>query len=121
MALPSSRASVAGSVRSSSARTEVRHDALRTGALAREKNVNGIAVGSVLHPVNGYRGELERKGIVPKDHARMNVEAMREKQREVRARRAEEEEAKHAEAFKLKRFAGVESRVKEAIAGPAVR
>ncbi len=97
----------------SSSRTDVRHDALRSAAAVREKNVNGIAVGGILHPVNGYRGELERRGVVPTDHAKRNVAAMREKQREIQARRELEEQAAKAEVFKLKKFTSVESKVKD--------
>jgi hypothetical protein len=121
--MDSSRRSVSAmSVRTtaSSARADVRHDALRSAAAVREKNVNGIAVGGILHPVNGYRGELERRGVVPTDHAKRNVAAMREKQKEIQARRELEEAAAKTEAFKLKKFTGVESRVKEMISSVRV-
>mmetsp|Transcript_21755 Transcript_21755/g.56478 ORF Transcript_21755/g.56478 Transcript_21755/m.56478 type:complete len:313 (-) Transcript_21755:262-1200(-) len=42
------------------------------------KHYNSSAMSSILAPVDGYRGELERKGIKPKNHAKENVERMRE-------------------------------------------
>ena len=116
-AMLSSRASVAGTVRSAgTSREDVRSDALRTSAMARDKNVNGVGVAAYLHPVNGYRGELERKGIKPTDHARKNVVAMRELQKQVQERKDAEEDAAAREKFKLKKFSGVESRVMAAVA-----
>lgn len=118
--MDSSRRSVAGSVRTTSSRDDVRHDAMRTSALARDKNVNGVGVGAMLHPVNGYRGELARKGIMPTDHMRKNVESLRAKQREVQQKKEEDESAAAADAFKLKKFTAVESRVKDMMQGSVV-
>lgn len=117
--MDSSRRSVAGTVRSTgTARDDVRNDALRGAALAREKNVNGVGMAAFLNPVDGYRGALERKGIVPTNHAKKNITALREKQREMQQKREEEAEAATKASFKLKKFSSVESRV---LSGVTVR
>ena len=48
-------------------------------------------VGESLNPINGYRGRLEQRGIKPKNHARDNLLALREKQKENRAEHARKE------------------------------
>ncbi len=48
-------------------------------------------VGESLNPINGYRGRLEQRGIKPKTHARDNLLALREKQKENRAEHARKE------------------------------
>ena len=80
-------------------------------ARVRSKNVNGVGVAAALNPTGGYRDELARKGIKPKDHFRENIVEMRRKQKEAQALKEEEEAAEKAEKFKLKRFSAVESRV----------
>jgi hypothetical protein len=82
----------------------------------RDKNVNGVGVGAALHPVHGYREELLRKGVKPKDHFRENIVEMRRKQKEAHEQRERErEEREAAEKFKLKRFADVGSKVRELV------
>lgn len=103
--------------RSSATRSDALRTSTRTAAMARDKNVDGVGVGAYLHPVNGYRGELERKGVKPTDHARKNVEALREQQREMLLARELEAAASEKEAFKLKKFSSVESRVRASIEG----
>ena len=39
-------------------------------------------VEEILHPVNGYRGALERKGVIPKDHQKENMKLLKEKRQE---------------------------------------
>ena len=37
-------------------------------------------IADLLYPVNGYRGQLAKKGIVPKDHQKDNLKIIKEKQ-----------------------------------------
>ncbi|GBG26218.1 Enkurin domain-containing protein 1 [Hondaea fermentalgiana] len=68
-------------------------------------------VSAVLNPVRGYRDQLRRSGVQPKDHARENLKKIKETQRRIK----EEKEAAAQQAtpvpFKLKKFANVESRI----------
>ncbi|KAF1334766.1 Enkurin domain, partial [Globisporangium splendens] len=68
------------------------------------------AIAAILHPNEGYREKLKKKGITPKDYERenkMRIKQMQQKNREQRLR----EEAAKREAFKLARFKGVRPRV----------
>jgi hypothetical protein len=96
--------------RGTSSRLDGARDALAT-ARVRAKNINGVGVAAALHPTGGYREELARKGVVPTDHFKANIDAMRRKQREAAAAKVAAEEEAAAEKFKLKRFSGVTSRV----------
>lgn len=64
---------------------------------------------SILQPVNGVRDAMRRKGKAPRDHARDNVRAMRAQQ--AHNRRVREEAANRDDAFKMRRFKNVTSRV----------
>lgn len=68
-------------------------------------------VGEFLNPVNGIRGRMERHGIKPRDHARENVVALREKQRENRERQAIETNPKPLNEWKMAQFKDVKSKI----------
>eukprot|EP00656_Telonema_subtile_P050194 TRINITY_DN643_c0_g1_i3.p1 TRINITY_DN643_c0_g1~~TRINITY_DN643_c0_g1_i3.p1 ORF type:complete len:299 (-),score=92.72 TRINITY_DN643_c0_g1_i3:73-969(-) len=87
----------------------------RDNAALRQRNrerMGGGGVSEILQPVNGYRGQLTKAGKPPKDHARANIEAMREAQRQNRSKKMNDEINKDAEVFKLKQFCDVPSQVK---------
>lgn len=87
------------------------------------------SVGEALAPVNGFRGDLQRRGIQPKDHARENFLALREKQRENREKQEEAvtrcmrlsqlnlflcnmgQDRPKVELFKLEKFKLVQSKI----------
>ncbi len=65
---------------------------------------------NVLCPLNGYRGELENRGIKPKDHRRDNLKCIKDKQ--ILFKKKQEESLVEApEPFKLKKFQKVESKL----------
>ena len=42
------------------------------------------AIAQILNPTNGYRGQLEKQGIKPKDHISENRAALKKKQTEIK-------------------------------------
>jgi hypothetical protein len=74
-------------------------------------------VSAFLNPVNGYRGQLARKGIAPKDHAAENKRALRELEASARAKTAAAEAAAASESYAKKpaQFNHVESIVVKTI------
>jgi len=87
-------------------------------AAQRKRNaqrMGGGGVHEILQPVNGYRGQLERNGVKPKDHAKANVAAMREAQRQNRERKAMEAHMDE-DKFVLKEFKNVPSQVSKRVA-----
>jgi hypothetical protein len=79
----------------------------------RSHHYGKTSVAAFLNPVDGVRGAMRSKGIEPKNHARDNVLAFREKAAENRQRLAEEEQ-QQPEAWKLNKFRDVKSRIAEA-------
>ena len=45
------------------------------------------SVGAFLHPTNGYRGALAKRGVRPKNHVKENFAALKSKQAENRAKK----------------------------------
>lgn len=72
--------------------------------------LRGSQVSSILNPANGYRGELARKGVQPKNHMRDNLRLIREKERENREKK-DNPESKNV--FKLSKFQNVSSTLKK--------
>lgn len=54
---------------------------------------------------------MERRGLKPKNHAKDNIVALREKQRENREKQYERENPKAAQEWKLQQFKGVKSKI----------
>jgi hypothetical protein len=44
------------------------------------------AIAQILNPTNGYRGQLEKKGIKPKNHISENRAALKKKEAEIKER-----------------------------------
>eukprot|EP00954_Amorphochlora_amoebiformis_P021616 1347720-Amorphochlora_amoeboformis.AAC.1 len=55
------------------------------------RQARGSAMSELLNPTKGYRGSLEKKGIKPKNHHSQNIRALRERQQQNRALRADKE------------------------------
>jgi hypothetical protein len=68
------------------------------------------AIADVLNPINGYRGQQELFGLVPKDHRKDNLKFIKQKQEENKKKQDEESKVK-PEPFKLKKFANVPSKL----------
>jgi hypothetical protein len=79
-----------------------------------KKNVSTHSVvGDMMNPSRGYRDDLERKGIKPRNHALDNIKHIKQKQEEVKMdsiRKAEEMKTKGV-LFKMSRFLKVEAKV----------
>jgi hypothetical protein len=69
-------------------------------------------MGDFLNPVNGARGEMERKGLKPRDHARDNIVALRELQHENREKQAQQDVPPIPE-WKMQKFKQVKSKIAE--------
>eukprot|EP00762_Andalucia_godoyi_P001702 ANDGO_07164.mRNA.1 hypothetical protein len=84
--------------------------------MSRRSAHDSSQVASFLNPANGLRGEMERKGIKPKDHAAENVKKLRDAQEANRTKRTEALEARDPVAeFKLSKFKNVESVVSKSL------
>jgi len=68
------------------------------------------SVADFMNPVNGVRGAMERKGLQPRNHARDNIVALREKQRENRELAAQADQ-KTLEGWKMKKYRDVKSKI----------
>ena len=69
-------------------------------------------IGSLINPTNGYRGELTKKGITPKNHMRDNLKEIRLTEFKLRQRKEEKELSENRKTlFKLPQFQHVESRL----------
>jgi len=68
-------------------------------------------VSSILNPVDGYRGSVQKKGKKPIDHIRDNTKLVKQSQQEFRKRTKEEEEKSRIKNTKLKKFSNVGSKV----------
>jgi hypothetical protein len=66
-------------------------------------------VGALLNPVRGIRDAQQRRGRVPRDHAKENLRALREKQQRNRQTRADAA-ARTEKKFVMERFRDVKSR-----------
>mmetsp|Transcript_18229 Transcript_18229/g.52353 ORF Transcript_18229/g.52353 Transcript_18229/m.52353 type:complete len:310 (+) Transcript_18229:92-1021(+) len=82
----------------------------RTGAAAPRRD-DGAAMAAVLNPVRGFRDAQRRAGVMPVDHARRNLLALRETERRLQEERENRERRVPREPFKIKKFQGVQSRV----------
>lgn len=71
-------------------------------------------VSSFLNPVRGVRDAMERRGIIPKNHAADNVRKLREMQDENRTRKLTDSTESTAD-FKMSRFRNVESVVSKTL------
>eukprot|EP00636_Phaeomonas_parva_P005648 CAMPEP_0118876822 /NCGR_PEP_ID=MMETSP1163-20130328/17358_1 /TAXON_ID=124430 /ORGANISM="Phaeomonas parva, Strain CCMP2877" /LENGTH=92 /DNA_ID=CAMNT_0006812467 /DNA_START=188 /DNA_END=463 /DNA_ORIENTATION=+ len=70
----------------------------------------GSAIAECLNPTDGYRGQLAKRGIKPRNHAADNRAALRELSARNREKMLEEAAAQEAQPWKLKEFRGVTSR-----------
>eukprot|EP00919_Chromeraceae_sp_WS-2016_P068017 GHVR01161198.1.p1 GENE.GHVR01161198.1~~GHVR01161198.1.p1 ORF type:complete len:107 (+),score=32.12 GHVR01161198.1:100-420(+) len=70
---------------------------------------SGTQMESILHPSNGYRGELERRGICPKDHIKENRRLIRLQESQNIQRREGEVPKK---PFVMSRFKNAKSVIK---------
>ncbi|KAH9156282.1 hypothetical protein AeRB84_001821 [Aphanomyces euteiches] len=80
--------------------------------IARTNDSSGVA--SALRPSTGYREDMVRRGVAPRDFIRENRKMVKQKQREMQ-QQAEQEQAKmqaklERDNFKLKKFTRVQSR-----------
>lgn len=68
---------------------------------------------SIINPVNGYRGALERKGIKPRNHHKDNMRSLRRKQDMNRMSKAVQEEANRQanERVVPKKYKGITSQI----------
>eukprot|EP00472_Partenskyella_glossopodia_P007978 CAMPEP_0197525538 /NCGR_PEP_ID=MMETSP1318-20131121/12859_1 /TAXON_ID=552666 /ORGANISM="Partenskyella glossopodia, Strain RCC365" /LENGTH=262 /DNA_ID=CAMNT_0043079051 /DNA_START=59 /DNA_END=847 /DNA_ORIENTATION=- len=70
---------------------------------------------AILNPANGYRGQLERKGIKPKNHHKDNLRKIKQKQMANRMSKEmiedQKRQAKEEKHHRLEKYAGVESEV----------
>lgn len=73
----------------------------------------GNAASAVLKPVYGYRGELESKGIQPKDHTRENINYLKQLERQKQQNKIQEELEANKEQFKMAQFQSAQSKVKD--------
>jgi len=80
--------------------------------LVRSQANEGRGARDILNPVDGYRGEQQRKGNRVKDHAKENRRNIREKQRRLQQQKAEHNLKAEMPSFKMQRFKEVQSRVK---------
>jgi len=79
----------------------------------RSHHYGKTSVSAFLNPVDGVRGAMRSRGIEPKNHARDNVLALREKAAQNR-QRLEDEAQQQPDAWKLSKFKAVKSRIDEA-------
>ncbi len=77
--------------------------------IARKYNKKGSQVGDLLNPVRGIRDEQSRRGRKPRNHAKENLRALREKQQQNRQTRADAA-ARQEKKFVMERFRDVKSR-----------
>lgn len=42
----------------------------------------GMTAGSIVNPINGYRGELQARGVKPKNHMAANRAALKKKEQD---------------------------------------
>ena len=70
------------------------------------------SVGAFLHPTNGYRGALAKRGVRPKNHVKENFAALKSKQAENRAKKEAMEAASSGgkKQYKLARFRNISGR-----------
>ena len=68
----------------------------------------------MLNPLNGYRGALAAQGKTPKNHMKEQRDLLRKKTEE-NQKRQQMSKLPPKEAFKLKQFSKVQSRVKQEI------
>ncbi|KAJ0392447.1 hypothetical protein P43SY_009588 [Pythium insidiosum] len=78
------------------------------------------AIAEILHPNIGYREQLKRRGVTPKDYERANRQQLKRLQAEKREQKAREVAASKREEFKLTRFKRVQPRVYE-VCDPRVK
>ena len=71
------------------------------------------SMGDFISPANGYRGELAKKGIQPKNHMRDNVKELKIKQLKLKQEKDEKDmlENRSKNLYKLPQFQNVESRL----------
>eukprot|EP01040_Poterioochromonas_malhamensis_P001175 gene1175-1247_t len=71
------------------------------------------SMGDFINPTHGYRGELTKKGIKPKNHMKDNVQELRMKQMKLKQEKDEKELAENRakQLYKLPQFQNVESRL----------
>jgi len=61
-----------------------------------------VHITDLLYPVKGYRGQLEKKGIKPKDHQKDNLKIIKAKHEEFTERKTEQEEKKKESIFAIR-------------------
>ena len=69
-------------------------------------------VKALIHPVDGYRGELEAKGIKPKDHHKLNHTVIKTIEQQNLKLKVHEEIEKTKEPFKMTWFLKVDPKIK---------
>ncbi len=69
-------------------------------------------VKALIHPVDGYRGKLEAKGIEPKNHFALNHQTIKEIEQGCLKAKVYEELSKQVEPFKIEKFKKVDSKIK---------
>ena len=91
--------------------SELSQDSNMSAAAYRHAQSSGAQVSSLINPVNGYRDKLKRSGVAPRNHAKENMQKLRQVQRENREAREEKLSNKGKNRFVMKRFKDVEARV----------
>lgn len=83
------------------------------------RNRNSVDhVEQLFNPVRGYRDELRRQGIEPKNHHRDNIQKIKETQYRNKQRKQAAESQRNRGSFKLKQFQNVESRALKTNSAP---
>jgi len=83
---------------------------MATAHLRKAQGNKSSGVSDILNPVKGYRDELSRKGIKPKDHHRDNINLIKQKQVEIKEKHEEQKKEMSQVPFKLEKFKKVESK-----------
>lgn len=79
-------------------------------AQRRGHNAKTDSISQFLCPENGYRGNLQKRGIQPKDHMKENLRDLRQSQNRMREQK-EEALRPQKELYKLSQFKGVQAKV----------
>lgn len=82
--------------------------------IRRGQGHNETTVGAMINPVNGHRGMLKKKGIVPRDHMKENRAALKESQiKNYEAQIDKRRQQEPHDLYKMSQFQNVPSRVFE--------
>ena len=69
-------------------------------------------VKALIHPVDGYRGKLEAKGIEPKNHFKLNQNTIKQIEQGCLKAKVKDEMMRNYEPFKMTKFKNVDPKLK---------